>query len=58
MPKPNPMQPGHTYNRPPSKHQQTVNTGGNVNGKITSKSGPQVVNNSTQGRTLPKKQGR
>lgn len=63
MPGPNrtpPMQTGQTYQRPPNTS-HTINHGssaGTVGGKITGKNGPQVVNNSSQGRTLPKKQGR
>ena len=51
------MRQGHTYQRPPSKSHGTVNTGGSSAGKVTGnrKGGPTVVNNSTQGRGVPKR---
>lgn len=51
------MQTGRTYNRPPSKSHGVVSSGGTSAGsagKVVGRKGPQVVNNSTQGRGIPK----
>jgi hypothetical protein len=50
------MQTGRTYQRPPSKSNTIVGGSGSTAGKTVGKKAPIVVNNSTQGRTLPKKE--
>lgn len=49
------MRPGKTYERPPSHGRTVVDAGGtNAPGKTLGRKAPTTVNNSTQGRGLPK----